>query len=64
MYRFSGVDESSWIWTWSAGLRLQYRFSKHLAVHTNADYLATSYLGQMSYETTYRDAMDSDKSGK
>ncbi len=63
MYRFSGVDQSSWIWTWSAGLRLQYRFSKHLAVHTNADYLATSYLGQMSYETTYRDAMDSDKSG-
>lgn len=63
MYRFSGTNASSWNWTWSAGLRLQYKLSKYLSIHTNADYIATSYLSQMEYETNYRDAIDNNKNG-
>ncbi|MEZ4909606.1 MAG: hypothetical protein R2774_01965 [Saprospiraceae bacterium] len=63
MYRFSGANNASWNWTWSAGLRLQYKLNRFLSIHTNADYLATSYLSKMEYETNFRDATDNNRNG-
>ena len=62
VYRFSGVTED-WQFAWSAGARLMYKINRWFGVQAKADYFTTSYMSDIKYDNTYRDATDGNRNG-
>ncbi|MBK9735292.1 MAG: hypothetical protein IPO92_10125 [Saprospiraceae bacterium] len=62
VYRFTGVTED-WQFAWSGGGRLIYKVNHWLGIQTKADYFTTSYISDVSYNNSYRDATDGNRNG-
>jgi tetratricopeptide (TPR) repeat protein len=62
VYRFGGVS-NDWQFAWSSGMKFIYKLTNQLGIQARADYFATTYLSEVAYEKSFRDASDGNKNG-
>lgn len=63
IYRFGGSSDD-WQFAWSSGVKFIYKLTHQLGIQMRADYLSTTYLSEVAYEKSYRDASDANNNGK
>ncbi len=63
IYRFGGVSED-WQFAWSSGIKFIYKLTHQLGIQARADYFSTTYLSEVAYEKSYRDASDANNNGR
>lgn len=62
VYRFGGVS-NDWQFAWSSGMKFIYKLTNQLGIQARADYFATTYLSEVAYEKSFRDASDGNNNG-